>query len=391
MKIFTLRHSWPVILEAKRRESILLAMALVFAAFTACDSGSSSTDPDPIAEVSSSSDDDEVFSSSSVTDKGTSSGGSSWSSSSVSGKNSSSSVVKSSSSFSIVDWHIPCEGGSGIWEIDDEKYVCEEGFLVPYIPPSSSSSSSAKTYPYKDKFKVDSVFNEEKTYGTFIDSRDGQEYRTIVIKTGYVSVPEFEVFAQNLNYGTQIKLGTSVFDDNEVEKFCYDDDPWYCEHYFGGLYSWSETFGLPRACDSVWTGTTPNCPDSIAKGIVYESDWEDLQIQGICPEGWHVMNATEWRAMIRGEESAYRATSMALKGSNGNGFSALYGGGAYNNQDGYYYDHIGKYGRYWIPKEFDSAAFLMRLDETEWDFSRLKKFFGHSVRCVKDYTTIYVN
>ena len=386
MKIFTLRHFWPVILEAKRRESILLAMALVFAVFTACDSSSSSADPDPIAEVSSSSGDDEVFSSSSVTDKGTSSGGSSRSSSSVSGKNSSSSVVKSSSSFSIVDWHIPCEGGSGIWEIDDEKYVCEEGFLVPYIPPSSSSSSSAKTYPYKDKFKVDSVFNEEKTYGTFIDSRDGQEYRTIVIKTGYVSVPEFEAFAQNLNYGTQIKLGTSVFDDNEVEKFCYDDDPWYCEHYFGGLYSWSETFGLPRACDSVWTGTTPNCPDSIAKGIVYESDWEDLQIQGICPEGWHVMNETEWRAMIRGEESAYRATSKALKGSNGNGFSALYGGGAYNNQDGYYYDHIGKYGRYWIPKEFDSAAFLMRLDETEWDFSRLKKFFGHSVRCVKDYS-----
>ena len=371
--------------------SIILALFLA-----ACDDSSSGAGPEPVAEVSSSSTTrhceeqtegcDEAISSSSVTDKGTSSGGSSRSSSSVSGKNSSSSVVKSSSSFSIVDWHIPCEGGSGIWEIDDEKYVCEEGFLVPYIPPSSSSSSSAKTYPYKDKFKVDSVFNEEKTYGTFIDSRDGQEYRTIVIKTGYVSVPEFEAFAQNLNYGTQIKLGTSVFDDNEVEKFCYDDDPWYCEHYFGGLYSWSETFGLPRACDSVWTGTTPNCPDSIAKGIVYESDWEDLQIQGICPEGWHVMNETEWRAMIRGEESAYRATSKALKGSNGNGFSALYGGGAYNNQDGYYYDHIGKYGRYWIPKEFDSAAFLMRLDETEWDFSRLKKFFGHSVRCVKDYS-----
>jgi len=385
VKIFSLRHSWPVILEAKRRESILLAMALVFAAFTACDSGSSSTDPDPIAEVSSSSGDDEVFSSSSVTDKGTSSGGSSSSSSSVSGKNSSSSVVKSSSSFSIVDWHIPCEGGSGIWDIDDEKYVCEEGFLVPYIPPSSSSSSSAKTYPYKDKFKVDSVFNEEKTYGTFIDSRDGQEYRTIVIKKKY---EQFEVFAQNLNYGTQVTLGTTTFDDSKVEKFCYDDDSWYCDNYFGGLYSWSETFGLPRACDSVWTGTTPNCPDSIAKGIVYESDWEDLQIQGICPEGWHVMNETEWRAMIRGEESAYRATSKALKGSNGNGFSALYGGGAYNNQDGYYYDHIGKYGRYWIPKEFDSAAFLMRLDETEWDFSRLKKFFGHSVRCVKDYSTV---
>ena len=67
MKIFTLRHFWPVILEAKRRESILLAMALVFAVFTACDSSSSSADPDPIAEVSSSGDDDENLSSSSRT------------------------------------------------------------------------------------------------------------------------------------------------------------------------------------------------------------------------------------------------------------------------------------------------------------------------------------
>ena len=166
----------------RRISTCLLGCAIIMFCITACDSGSSSADPDPIAEVSSSSVDDENLSSSSVTDKGTSSGGSSSSSSSVSDKNSSSSVVKSSSSFSIVDWHIPCEGGSGIWDIDDEKYVCEEGFLVPYIPPSSSSSSSAKTYPYKDKFKVDSVFNEEKTYGTFIDSRDGQEYRTIVIK-----------------------------------------------------------------------------------------------------------------------------------------------------------------------------------------------------------------
>ena len=58
-------------------------LALVFAcAFVACDSGSSSADPDPVAEVSSSSDDD-ANSSSSVLDKGKSSGGSSKSSSSV--------------------------------------------------------------------------------------------------------------------------------------------------------------------------------------------------------------------------------------------------------------------------------------------------------------------
>jgi uncharacterized protein (TIGR02145 family) len=247
------------------------------------------------------------------------------SSSAITVQSSSSSNVKSSSSKA---WTCSEEGKivekknktTDVWEI----YQCVNGVyeLVVY------SSSSEKVYTSKELFKEDSVFNKKMEYGTFEDPRDGQKYRTIVIKTGYVSVPEFEAFAQNLNYGTQIKLETSVFDDNKVEKYCYDDDPWYCEHYFGGLYSWSEAMGLPKACDSVWTGTTQNCPDSIAPGIVYEAEWSDLQIQGICPEGWHVMNETEWRALIHGDESASRAISKASYGGNESGFSALRGGGS---------------------------------------------------------------
>lgn len=377
-----------------------VAISIILALFlAACDDSSSGAGPDPVAEISSSCG-DEAISSSSVTDNGASSGVSSKSSSSVkpdsngSQKNSSSAITVQSSSSSNVKsssskaWTCSEEGKivekknktTDVWEI----YQCVNGVyeLVVY------SSSSEKVYTFKELFKEDSVFNKKMEYGTFEDPRDGQEYRTIVIKTGYVSVPEFEVFAQNLNYGTQIKLGTSVFDDDKVERFCYDDDPWYCEHYFGGLYSWSETFGLPRACDSVWTGTTPNCPDSIAKGIVYESDWEDLQIQGICPEGWHVMNETEWRAMIGADESAYRATSKASNGSNGNGFSALFGGGAFYDENGCKYSGIAEYAHYWYPQElFDNAAKNIDLYKTKVDkASRYYKFYGLPVRCVKDYS-----
>ncbi|WP_072978881.1 FISUMP domain-containing protein [Fibrobacter sp. UWH4] len=193
-----------------------------------------------------------------------------------------------------------------------------------------------------------------------------------------------------MNYGTQVTLGTTTFDDSKVEKFCYDDDSWYCEHYFGGLYSWSETFGLPRACDSVWTGTTPNCPDSIAKGIVYDSDWNKLQIQGVCPDGWHVMNETEWRAMIGGEESAYRATSKASNGSNSNGFSALFGGGGYDD-DGCRFDNIGKYAQFWLPKETAyHGARVASFEKSSWDYISFRKVYGLSVRCVKNYTSLYV-
>ena len=399
MKIFTLRHSWPVILEAKRRESILLAMALVFAVFTACDSSSSSTDPDPIAEVSSSSDDDEVFSSSSVTDKGTSSGGSSVSSSDFFSsssktetvKSSSSALPKSSSSASIADQKIPCDKPEYvIYHIGDEEFVCKDSVLVPYIPPSSSS---VQVRPFKERFKVDSVFNEEKTYGTFEDPRDGQKYRTIVIKTKSATSPEFEVFAQNLNYGSQVNLGASVFDDNKVEKFCYDDDPWYCDNYFGGLYSWSETFGLPRACDSVWTGTTSNCPDSIATGIDSDFDWDYLQIQGVCPDGWHVMNENEWRAMIGADESAYRATSKASKGSNGNGFSALYGGACgtgFENFEEIVFRGLSENASFWLQYEkSDNRARSIFISDKQLlniiQNSRPKEN-GHYVRCVKDYS-----
>lgn len=377
----------------KTKSLYFCVVLMTVMAIVACDDSSSGAGPDPVAEVSSSSGDDENLSSSSVTDKGTSSGASSVSSSDIFSssskketvKSSSSASLVSSSSVSIADQKIPCDMPEhGIYHIGDEEFVCKGGFLVPYIPPSSSSSSSAMTYPYKDKFKVDSVFNEEKSYGTFKDPRDGQEYRTIVIKKKY---EQFEVFAQNLNYGTQVTLGTTAFDDSKVEKFCYDDDSWYCDNYFGGLYSWSETFGLPRACDSVWTGTTPNCPDSIAKGIVYDSDWNKLQIQGVCPDGWHVMNETEWRAMIGGEESAYRATSKASNGSNSNGFSALFGGGGYDDDDGCRFDNIGKYAQFWLPMETAyHRARVASFEKSSWDYISFPKVYGLSVRCVKDYT-----
>ena len=110
-------------------------MALVFAVFTACDSGSSSTDPDPIAEVSSSSGDDEVFSSSSVTDKGTSSGGSSKSSSSVKSFSSSSNNGQNASSSS--SRYKTCtsekEGIEAYISQEQSWCICTDGFFGKFI------------------------------------------------------------------------------------------------------------------------------------------------------------------------------------------------------------------------------------------------------------------
>ena len=372
----------------------VFACLCVLMTLSACgdDSGISANDDSSSSSV--------TLSGTSVTSNGSKASSSSKKESSSSRVNSvgSSSVGKSSSSSkntaasSSVETKHPCARENGVY--NNGTQICRNGFLEPYI----QSSSSQKVLTFKESFKKDSVFNDEIEYGTFKDSRDGQEYKTILIKTSYVNPSEFVAFAQNLNYGTQIKLGTTEFDDKKVEKYCYDDDPWYCENYFGGMYSWSEAMGLPKACDSVWTGTTPECPDSVVVGAESEYDWNGAMVQGICPEGWHVMNKTEWQAMIGGRENgSYNVLSQAYRGDNSNGFSALLAGGllmggefrseryAYISKDG----DLDAVGFYWFPSEVSALnGGVMLLMKREYKFSNSSsKKNGYSIRCVKDYKT----
>lgn len=307
---------------------------------------------------------------------------------------SSSSVTSSSSGASSSSMKACTEEGHMIQRTNSKTnerdwYVCQDGFYVPYI---ESSSSSVPTSSY---FDMDSLYNSTKSYGEFKDPRDGQTYKTIVVAPGWVSLQEFEVFAQNLNYGTQVKLGTLEFDDSRVEKFCYDDDPWYCDNGFGGLYSWSEAMGLPKACDSVWTGTTPACPDSLYPGVAYDAEWDDLIHQGVCPDGWHVMNRTEYFSLKGEFDSGYRLLSKISEGSNYHGFSALYGGGAFYDEKNKYYGYImnsreTRGGFFWVPHEMHAisgkavvlaSGFVEHGMTTEPNL----KYYGLSVRCVKDY------
>lgn len=393
----------------KTKSLYFCVVLMTVMAIVACDDSSSGAGPDPVAEISSSSG-DEAISSSSVTDKGTSSGGSSVSSSS---KNSSSSAksspstdskssggesspasssVKSSSSgtSSSSVWTKPCSSEGSILDRTDREsgkkleYICKDGFYVLYV---RSSSSSVPTSSY---FNMDSLYNSKYSYGEFVDPRDGQKYRILDTKFGYDGFENMTVFATNLNYGKQIPLNTTVFDDNAPEKYCYDDDPWYCDNGFGGLYSWSEAMGLPKACDSVWTGTTPACPDSIFPGREYDHEWDRLKIQGICPEGWHVMNRQEWGALKGASEDDYGFVSKVNGGSNSQGFSALYGGIALAITGEYQYIRV--YGRYRLP--FESSATnvtSISLGSAARGISRVDlkmnsdKPNGLSVRCVKNY------
>ena len=264
-------------------------------------------------------------------------------------------------------------------------YICQDSVYVLLVLSSSSAQ------PRSSYIDMDSLYNSTKSYGEFKDPRDGQTYRTIHITTSWLALPEFEAFAQNLNYGVQIKLNETEFDDTKVEKYCYDDDPWYCDNGFGGLYSWSEAMGLPKACDSVWTGTTPACPDSLVPGENKEIESRDLFRQGACPEGWHVMNGREWMALMSLDvtESGFAITSKVSAGrnrdANGTGFSALYGG---MTELPTQYVRIVELGVYHLAFEYEAERHksVTMSDQTDISYEGIHyKKDGLSVRCVKDY------
>ena len=358
------------------------ALLIVAFLFVACGDESSSSAPDPIGEISSSSNDDngssgkdKDASSSSQKDsqKSSSSVAEKNSSSSVGSKNSSSSVAESSSSSAIL--FKQCEEGEQkivVSEIDTGFVSCKDG---KWVVDSIVDVVKPKVYP-----NMDSVFNPAVTYGSFRDPRDGKVYKTVQyymeVQSGNTTVIDsFTVMAQNLNYAdTIIDSTTTVFDDSKVEKRCYNDDPWYCDNYFGGLYTWSEALGLPKVCDSV--GVVDNSKCNVKLG-------DDAKVQGVCPEGWHVMNETEWKhfAFPRGIDASYTMLSRAVwkdvKNTNSSGMSVLpYGDGTYDSQN----------SMFWMAHEFKEkpkmgGAFMINGFSTS---SASSKYGFLYVRCVMD-------
>ncbi len=76
---------------------------------------------------------------------------------------------------------------------------------------------------------------------------------------------------QNLNTGTMIDYQVLPWLDNEIEKYCYDNDPSNCTTY-GALYHWWEAMYYGQA--------TPGK-------------------QGICPTGFHIPTKEEFSLLIK--------------------------------------------------------------------------------------------
>jgi len=163
------------------------------------------------------------------------------------------------------------------------------------------------------------LFCSCKNKNSFIDPRDGQEYRTVKMKDGKVWM------AENLNFEINGSWNYN-FDQANADKY-------------GKLYTW----------------------DAAKKA---------------CPSGWHLPNDTEWWRMIKhygtalngmdinptqpsAAEKSELAYNALIKGGD-SGFSALLGGYQFNEGrflgKGDYpaFKSLNKYGGYWTSTELNS-------------------------------------
>ena len=325
-----------------------------------CDDSSSSKAKSSSSSAKSSSNVSSSSSAKSSSSDGSSSSSSVKSSSSFAKSSSSSSSAKSSSSSSVI--------ANDVRQSSDSKSSSSS-----VKSSSSSAKSSSSSVAYVEPCRTDSV--DTCGYGILTDDRDGQTYKTVKIGAQ-------TWMAENLNYAYLQQ--TRSFDSIS---WCYNDSVEYCAKY-GRLYTWA------AAMDSVGEWSTNG------KGCGYYTDCSlTYPVRGICPEGWHLPDTTEWGTLFTAVGGINTAGGMLksasgwndYEGESGNGsdayaFSALPAG--YRESTGKFFEE-GRKAFFWsstvLSPNTNIAYFLSfsNYSDDRWKYDHAK-INGYSVRCVKD-------
>jgi len=195
--------------------------------------------------------------------------------------------------------------------------------------------------------------------GSFIDERDGQEYK-------WVMIGDQIWMGENLNYGVYISKYESPSENESAEKYCYKNNLENCTKY-GGLYQWFELMDYS----------------------VVEGD------RGLCPQGWHVPSSKDWEDLLNTigrSNSAEKLKSVSgwskkQPGSNEYGFNALAGGMVHSRTLNHFED-LGKHAYFWSSSNFEittSWSWIIYGDKNEIVRINEGNKNSFSARCVKDW------
>ncbi len=197
-------------------------------------------------------------------------------------------------------------------------------------------------------------------YVTLLDDRDGQTYKTVKIGNQWW-------MAENLNYATA------------KGSYCYEEYDNNCVAS-GRLYEWAYAIGKSE----------DEC------GYGHECDLGVGNVQGVCPDGWHVPSKSEWETLIAavgGEDiagrklkaKAFGVAQLNVINENAFGFWAYSAG---ERSEGGYFGSDGYIANFWSSTENGSADAYFVVLTCCSDFAELSyngfKSYGYSVRCVKD-------
>ncbi|MGL1937127.1 MAG: discoidin domain-containing protein [Fibrobacterales bacterium] len=197
---------------------------------------------------------------------------------------------------------------------------------------------------------------ETANKSTMVDFRDGQKYETTTIGNQ-------EWLAENLNY------------ESQEGSVCYNNSEKFCET-FGRLYTW----------DAAMAGSESSAANP-------------SNVQGICPEDWHLPSAAEWDELIAyvdvingSDEAGYSLKAQYSwqdnndhdlgNGNDEFGFGAVAGGDQTSRSS-----RIALYGQYLTSEEVDAQyaklyAMMAYNDLIQGTIG--KKTVKFSIRCVKN-------
>lgn len=264
---------------------------------------------------------------------------------------------------------------------------CESlgGFKIDYVCSQDPKASNKLVWhPVRSPFEYTLEYwnTKRNAYNTaaveagthsdlmITDPRDGNVYRTIVMNG-------MRVFAENLRYAD------SAASKNLIgQTSCYNGESKNCE-IGGRYYAWSAAMDL----NGKWNSAS-------ASSLI------GAQHRGICPEGWHIPDTTEWKTMFSAYGSAKPHQVMGYSGwtaaTDVSGFTAL--PIDYLFETGVNIYHGFDYALFWSSSEdpvFDqsntASYWWFNKDNThlggfEGVGDRGYKEYRLSVRCIQDYS-----
>ena len=236
---------------------------------------------------------------------------------------------------------------------------------------NSVLSSSRDYRPYAhDTCLAGNRNYKSSDYKTFVDPRNGRSYYYYTATSNRTG-KSITVMAENLNIGEMVLGENDQNDDSKIERYCYNNDTTYCDHY-GGLYQWAEMMQLPSRCN------TESCSDLIQPNH-----------RGICPEGWRLFTWDDY-VVIRQykddfDEGIAGLRSQCFTGYNTSGFSLI--GGGFRSFESEF-SKLNEYAYWFFPTEdgkkvANVGLILNSINDGVYREDCGSKRHGLSVRCTK--------